>query len=51
MMQFSKKQLVFVAGPLHYKVNDFFKEMVINGPLGKNKHYPLRIDVQERGST
>ena len=28
----------------------FFKEIVLDGPLGKTKYYALRIEFQERGS-
>ena len=28
----------------------FFKELILDGPLGKTKYYALRIEFQERGS-
>ena len=28
----------------------FFKEIILDGPLGKTKYYALRIEFQERGS-
>ena len=32
-----------------YKVEVFSEEIINNGPLGKTKHYPIRIEFQERG--
>ena len=40
---------VLVAKHFQYKVQVFFKEIVLDGPLGKIKYYPLRIEFQERG--
>ena len=28
----------------------FFKELILDGPLGKTKYYVLRIEFQEKGS-
>ena len=33
-----------------YKVEVFFKEIILDGPLGKTKYYAIRIEFQERGS-
>ena len=41
---------VLVARHFQYKVQVSFKEIVLDGPLGKIKYYPLRIEFQERGS-
>ena len=32
------------------KVEVFFKETILDGPLGKTKYYAIRIEFQERGS-
>ena len=41
---------VLVARHFQYKVQVFFKEIVLDGPLGKTKYYALRIEFQEWGS-
>ena len=41
---------VLVARHFQYKVEVFFKEIIIDGPLGKTKYYAIRIKFQERGS-
>ena len=41
---------VLVARHFQYKVELFFKEIILDGPLGKTKYYALRIEFQERGS-
>ena len=41
---------VFVAGHFQYKVEVFFKETILDGPLGKTKHYAIRIEFQEKAS-
>ena len=41
---------VLIARHFQYKVQLFFKEILIDGPLGKTKYYALRIEFQERGS-
>ena len=49
----SPKQIdnpVLVARHFHYKVEAFFKEIILDGPLGKTKYYAIRIEFQERGS-
>ena len=38
-----------VARHFQYKVKVFFKEIILDGPLGKTK-YAMRIEFQERGS-
>ena len=39
-----------MARHFHYKVEVFFKETILDGPLGKTKYYAIRIEFQERGS-
>ena len=39
-----------VARRFQCKVGVFFKEIIIDGPLGKTKYYAMRIEFQERGS-
>ena len=34
----------------HYKVEVFFKEIILDGPLGKTKYYTICIEFQEKGS-
>ena len=41
---------VLVARHFQYKVQVFFMEIVLDGPLGKTKYYALHIELQERGS-
>ena len=41
---------VLVARHFQYKVQVFFKKIVLDGPLGKAKYYALRIEFQERRS-
>ena len=41
---------VFVARHFQYRVEAFFKEIVLNGPLGKVKEYAIRVEFQVRGS-
>ena len=41
---------VLVARHLQYKVEVFFKEIIIDGPLGKTKHYAIRVEFQARSS-
>ena len=41
---------VLVARHFQYKVQVFFKETVLDGPLEKTKYYALRIEFQEKGS-
>ena len=39
-----------MARHFQYKVEVFFKEVVLYDPLGKTKYYAIRIEFQERGS-
>ena len=41
---------VLVTRHSQYKVEVFFKEIIIDGPVGKTKHYAIRIKFKERGS-
>ena len=41
---------VLVARHFQYKIQLFFKELILDGRLGKTKYYALRIEFQERGS-
>ena len=44
------KNPVLVARHFQHKVEVFFKEIILDGPLGKTKYYAIRIEFQERGS-
>ena len=44
------KNPVLVAKHFQYRVEGFFKEIVLNGPLGKTKYYAIRVEFQVRGS-
>ena len=39
-----------MARRFRYKVEVFFKEIVLDGPLGKTKYHDIRIEFQEMGS-
>ena len=41
---------VLVARHIQYKVEVFFKDIILDGPLGKTKYYAIRIEFKERGS-
>ena len=41
---------VLVARHFQYRVEVFFKLIIIHGPLGKSKHYAIRVEFQIRGS-
>ena len=41
---------VLVASHFQYRIEVFFEESMIDGPLGKTKYYTLRNEFQERGS-
>ncbi|XP_057310266.1 uncharacterized protein LOC130648243 [Hydractinia symbiolongicarpus] len=41
---------VFMAKHFQYRVEVFFKEIIINGPLGKVEYYAIRFEFQFRGS-
>ena len=38
------------ARQFQYRVDVFFKVIIIDGPLGKSKHYAIRLEFQIRGS-
>ena len=40
---------VLVARHFQYKVQVFFKELILDGPLGKTKYYALRIAFHKKG--
>ena len=41
---------VLVARHFQCRVEDFFKEIVLDGPLGKAKYYAIRVEFQVKGS-
>ena len=41
---------VLLARHFQYRVEAFFKEIVVNGPLGKVTYYVIRVEFQVRGS-
>ena len=41
---------VLLMRHFQYRVETFFKEIVIDGPLGKVKYYAIRVEFQVRGS-
>ena len=41
---------VLVARHFQYRVEVFFKLIIIHGPLGKSKHYAIRVEFQIRVS-
>ena len=41
---------VFLTRHFQYRVEHFFKEIVLNGQLGKITHYAIRVEFQARGS-
>ena len=41
---------VLVAGHFQYRVEVFLKLIIIDGPLGKSKHYVVRVEFQIRDS-
>ena len=45
-----KKNLVLIARYFQYRVNMFFKIIVLDGPLGKTQYYAIRVEFQVRGS-
>ena len=42
--------LVLVARHFQYRVEIFFKIIVLDGPLGKTQYYAIRVEFQVRGS-
>ena len=45
------KNPVLVAGHFQYKVEIFFKVIVLDGPLGKTSYYAIRVEFQVRVDT
>ena len=41
---------VLLARHFQYRVEIFFKEIIVNGPLGKVTYYAIRVEFQVRGS-
>ena len=41
---------VLIARHFQYKVEVFFKEIILDGLLRKKKYYVIHIEIQERGS-
>ena len=41
---------VLVAKHFQYRVEVFFKEIVVDGPMGKTKYYAIGLEFQVRGS-
>ena len=41
---------VLVARHFQYRVENFFKDIIIDGPLGKTQYYAIRVEFQVRGS-
>ena len=46
----SNKNPVLVARHFQYRVEMFFKIIVLDGPLGKTQYYAIRVEFQVRGS-
>ena len=44
------KDPVLVARHFQFIVDMFFKEIILDGPLGKTKYYVIRVEFQVRGS-
>ena len=42
--------LILLARHFQYRVELFFRLIVVNGPLGKVKYYAIRVEFQVRGS-
>ena len=40
---------VLDARHFQYKVDVFFKDIILDGPLGKTQHYAICMEFQERG--
>ena len=49
-LNLSCADLRLVARDFRYKFEVFFKEIILDGLLGKTKYYAIRIEFQERGS-
>ena len=41
---------MLVARHFQFKVEVFFKEVILNGPLGKTIYYAISFELQERSS-
>ena len=41
---------VLVARHFQYRVENFFKGIILDGPLGKTQYYAIRVEFQVRGS-
>lgn len=41
---------VLLARHFQFRVETFFKEIILDGPLGKTKYYAIRVEFQVRGS-
>lgn len=39
-----------MARHFQYRVEYFFKNIIVNGPLEKTKYYAIRVEFQVRGS-
>ena len=48
--KFLNENPVLAARHFQYKVQVFFKKLILDGPLGKPIYYALRIEFQERGN-
>ena len=48
--RFLKLNPVVLARHFQYRVEIFFKVIIINGPLGKVKYHAIRVEFQVRGS-
>ena len=44
------KNPVLVARHFQFRVEMFFKEIILKGPLGKTNYYVIRVEFQVRGS-
>ena len=44
------KNPVLVVTHFQYRVEMFFKTIMLNGPLGKINYYAIRVEFQVRGS-
>ena len=47
----SNKNPVLVARHFQYRVEMFFKIIVLDGPLGKTQYYAIRVEFQVSGSS
>ena len=48
--QLLNSNLVLAGRHFQYRVKVFFKEVIIDGALGKTKYYAIRVEFQVRGS-